>query len=355
MNGKGRAVRPVLGVILGAALMVGFSACGGSSNDRVTLKLGYVTTPQHPYGIAIAEFAKRVAAQSGGKITIETVPSYQGGDIPLLNDVTGGTIPMASVSSAVWATKNVKSFDALQMPFLITRYDLEKQVISGPIGKAMLTATKSVGVVGLAIHEGGLRKPLGKKPITTLADWKGLKVRSVQSPVLQAGLEALGATPTPIPVTEVYTALRNGTVDAMESNLGLTNTLKLYEVAKYTTLNVNLWPFPTVLVMNQKAYDKLSDTQRSAITTAASGLGDFSITFFQDPKNNVIPGLCEKGAKFALAKPEDIAAMAQATKSVTQTFSADAQTKGFIDQISQLKSSLAPPPAPAALPTGCGA
>src|SRR5207237_605252 len=106
-------------------------------------------------------------------------------------------------------------------------------------------------VVGLAIHEGGLRKPLGvSKKLVSLADLKGLKMRSVQSPVLAAGLQALGADPLTLATGDIFPAMQNHTVDGMEANLGLIQTLKLYEVAKYVTNNVNLWPFPTVLIMN---------------------------------------------------------------------------------------------------------
>ena len=164
------------------------------------------------------------------------------------------------------------SFDALQMPFLINSYPLEGQVIGGDIGKQMLTGAAGFGVVGLAIHEGGLRKPLGvSKKLVSLADFKGLKMRSVESPVLSAGLQALGANPTTLPVGDIFAAMQNHTVDGMEANLGLIQTLKLYEVAKYVTNNVNLWPFPTVLIMNKAKFDGLSADQRKAITARSGG------------------------------------------------------------------------------------
>lgn len=352
--------RRMLALCSAATLALGAAACGdddGGGSDAATIKLGYVTPAAHPYGQAVDRFVALAEEKSGGSLEFETLPSYSGGDVPLLDDVIAGTVQAASVSSAVWGAKGVTSFDALQAPFLITRYDLEDQVISGEIGTEMLAGVEKLGLVGLAIHEGGLRKPLGaKKPITTLADFKNLKIRSVQSPVLQAGLEALGASPTPIPVTEIYTSLRNGTVDAMESNLGLTQTFKLYEVAKFTTLNVNLWPFPTVLVMNKSVFDGLSDAQKTAITDAAKEIPSFSIGIFTDPKNNLIPTLCEEGHKFAAAKPADLQAMAAATAKVGEKLAADDPATGdFITRITALRDALPAPSAPAPLPAGCAA
>ncbi len=320
MLGGRRAWLWRIAALVGAAVVaLGVAACGSSGDDNstgsttggggnaeITLRLGYVTPPAHPYGQAVDFFAKRISELSGGKMEVKTLPTYGGGnDLQLLDDVQSGSVDMGSVSAAVWGNKGVTSFEALQMPFLITRYDLESQVITGSIGQSMLTSPdgpSKIGLKGLAIHEGGLRKPLGaKEQIVSLADWKGKKIRSVESPVLVAGIRALGADATPLPVGDVYNALRSGTVDGMEANLGLVQTFKYYEVAKYMTLNVNLWPFPTVLVMNQAKFDGLTPEQQKWITDAAKEVPGFSISIFTDPKNNLIPTLCDEGLKFATA------------------------------------------------------
>ena len=91
-------------------------------------------------------------------------------------------------------------------------------------GKAMAKdASDQAGdITVLAIHEGGMRKPIGaKKPLNSLAAFKGAKIRASQSKVMATGLRSLGAEADPIPLPEVYQALQNGTVDGMEANLGL--------------------------------------------------------------------------------------------------------------------------------------
>lgn len=346
-----------------AALALGLAACGddddeaadtsGAGEAEITLRLGYVTAPEHPYGIAINNFIDEVTAASNGAIAIEALPNYQGGDVPLLQDARGGAVDMASVSSAVWGTQGVNCFDALQALGLITRYDLEREVITGPIGEEMLACTEAVGLKGLGIHEGGLRKPLGaKKPLTSPADFKGLTIRTPESGVLETGIRALGADPTAIPLPDTYAALRDGTVDGMEANLGLIQTVKYYEVADFLTANVNLWPFPTVLAMNQAKFDALSADQQQIITDAAANIGGFSIDFFEAP-SELVTTLCGEGLKFAIASDADIAAFGAVSEQVIQELSKDDQTAGFIQQIQELKDSLGAPPAPAPLPEGC--
>ncbi|MGE0347085.1 MAG: TRAP transporter substrate-binding protein [Gemmatimonadales bacterium] len=348
-----------------AMLALGLAACGddddsGDSGDtaggdaEITLRLGYVTAPEHPYGIAIDNFVEEVTTASGGAIAIETLPNYQGGDVPLLQDARGGAVDIASVSSAVWGTQGVNCFDALQALGLITRYDLEREVITGSIGQEMLACTSSIGLQGLGIHEGGLRKPLGAtKALNSPADFKGLAIRTPESSVLEEGIRALGADPTAIPFPDTYAALRDGTVDGMEANLGLIQTVKYYEVADFLTMNVNLWPFPTVLVMNQEKFDALTAEQQTAITDAAANIGGFSIDFFEAP-SEIVQTLCDEGLKLSIASDADLAAMAKVSETViSQMSAADAQTGDFIQQIQAVKDGLPAPPAPAALPDGC--
>ena len=150
----------------------------------------------------------------------------------------------------------------------------------------------------LAIHEGGLRKPFGKVKLASLADFKGTTIRAPQSKVLADGLSALGANADPLPLPDVYQALQTGTVNGVEANLPLIYLSKWYEVAKYVTGNVNLWPFPTVLAINKAKYDSLTDDQQAALTSSAAGITDFSIKIFTTPGSTVAQDLVNCGAEF---------------------------------------------------------
>ena len=354
-------------VVATAAMAFGLAACGDDDDDagatgetsggagaEVSLNLGYVTTAEHPYGIALDQFVANVREASGGAIAIETIPTYAGGsDVQLLQDVRDGAVPMASVSSAVWAGQGVTSFDALQALGLMTRYDLEREVLEGPIAEEMLAATEEVGLKGLAIHEGGLRVPLGaKQALTGPAAFEGKAIRTPEAPVLETGMRALGADPTPLPLGDVYAGLREGTVDGMEANLGLIQTQKFYEVAQFITPNLPLWPFPTVLAMNQSAFDGLSAEHQQIITEEAAKLPGISLDIFSTP-SELPQTLCDEGIKFALADEQELAAFGRASDAAVAELSKDEATKGFIEQIQQIKDGLGEPTAPPPLPEGC--
>lgn len=369
MRGITRSLIALLGA---AALTVGLAACGddestggdtGASTEApaggTKLRLGYVTTPQHPYGISLEAFKKEVDA-AGADLSVELIPNYTGGDVQLLDDVSGGTIEMGGISTATWDTKGVNVFQALQAPFLITNYGFEQSVLEGEIGTAMLESENGpakLGLVGLGILEGGLRKPLGREAaLKSPADFKGKKIRAPQSKVLSAALSALGAEPVALPVGDVYGALQNGTVDGMEANLGLIQTNKYYEVAKFVTQDVNFWPFPAAVVINQAQFDKLTDAQKTALETAGKNLAKNSINVFLNPAPdapNFVKLLCDEGLTFAIAGDANRKALADASKAAYDEISKDAEVAGLIKQIQDAKAAAPAPPAPPPLPDGC--
>jgi TRAP-type C4-dicarboxylate transport system substrate-binding protein len=354
----------VLIALVGATtIAVTFAACGGDKSESNTepfkLRLGYATTPQHAHGLAVETFKKEVEAASDGKLTIESLPNYTGGDAQLFDDVVGGAIEMGGVSTAIWDTKGSNVFQALQAPFLITSYNLAQTVEGGPIGTAMLTSPNGppkFKLVGLAILEGGLRKPLGRTvALTNPAAFKGKKIRVPQSKALAAAITALGAKPVALPIGEVFTALQNGTVAGMEADLDLIATNKYYEVADFVTQDVNLWPFPAAVVINKAAWDKLSSDQQAILTTAGKNLNKTSIAVLTDPNSpvNTTAELCQAGLTFASASDADQATLAKATEPAMAELTADSEVADYIKQIQDAKTAAAPPAPPPAVPAGC--
>jgi TRAP-type transport system periplasmic protein len=365
MFGRRRWGTRAAAVLAGAALLVGLVACGDDEDDEagtsggdaeITLNLAYVTTAQHPYGQAVDFFVKEVETASNGRIRINAQPSYPQSELQLLADVRSGSVDMATISTAVWDSgdSDITAFQALQAPLLITNYAVAAAVLDGPIGTAMREeASEAAGdVTVLAIHEGGLRKPVGaKKALDSLAAFRGAKIRAPQSQVLATGLRAFGAEADPLPLPEVYQALQNGTVDGMEANLGLIATNKYYEVARFVTGNVNLWPFPTALTVNNAKFESLSDEDQELIRQAAAKVPAKSIEIVSAPGSQLPQQLVDCGVRFVNASQEDVAELQTAAEKAYTELGKDETTKNFIADIQALKEETDPPAAPAPFPS----
>jgi len=368
VNRIARSVALVAGAV---AASLGIAACGGDDSstsgdtggggEAVTLRIGYVTTPQHPYGLAIQKFADEVKEASDGSITVKPLPGASGSnDVTLLDDVSGGSFEMAGVSSAVWDSKGVNVFQPLQAPFLITNYQLAQEVLGGEIGQAMLDSEngpQKLGLVGLGILEGGLRKPVGRdKALKSPADFKGAKIRAPASKIMTDALKALGAEPTSIPLGDVAPALQNGTIDGLEANYGLIVTQKFNEGAKFVTADVTLWPFPAVVVINKAQWDKLSEEQQTILKDAGKNLAKNSVDVFLNPApdaTNFVQVLCDAGMTFANAGEENVSRLEAAAKPALDALSQDSETGDLLKRIQDAKSGMGAPGAPAPLPAGC--
>ncbi|MCU0308787.1 MAG: TRAP transporter substrate-binding protein [Thermoleophilia bacterium] len=331
-------------------------AAGQRQQETVTLKFGYVTTAVHPYGLTLAQFKRIVEERSGGDIRVNLLPSYaQANDIALLNDIRGGVVEGGAVSAAVWPAANIKTFIALQMPGLIDSYQLEQRVInnSSGIAQSMLrNGTQRAGLVGLGFLEGGMRQLALKRQITSLAQLRGLKIRSVESPHLKDALAALGTSPTPLPLGEVFTSLRTGTVDGMEANSALVFAQKFNEAGVSNMVVANLFPFPAVVVMGQQAFDRLTPAQQQIVRDAARDLPAFSISTLSD--TSVFPTrLCTAGVRYQNLSASGRRAFLQRMRPVYAKYTKDRQTARYVAAIQKLKARIRGAQATDTPPAGC--
>jgi tripartite ATP-independent transporter DctP family solute receptor len=155
------------------------------------------------------------------------------------------------------------------LPFVFRSKEHMRATLDGPVGDAILTAMEAQGMVGLAFYDSGARSVYtARKPVKTLADLKGMKIRVQQSDLFVAMVEALGANPTPMPYGEVYTGLKTGIVDAAENNFPSYESSRHFEAAKYYVMTEHSMA-PEVLVFSKKIWDALPEEDRKLIRKAS--------------------------------------------------------------------------------------
>jgi TRAP-type C4-dicarboxylate transport system substrate-binding protein len=143
-----------------------------------------------------------------------------------------------------------------------------RKVLDGPVGDEILKSCEDQGFIGLAFYDSGARSIYAKKPIRTVADAKGLKIRVQQSDLWVALVSAMGANPTPMPYGEVYTALKTGLIDAAENNIPSFDTARHFEAVKVYSKTEHSMA-PEMLLMSKIVYDKLPKADQDLIRAAA--------------------------------------------------------------------------------------
>ncbi|MFN4169418.1 MAG: TRAP transporter substrate-binding protein [Pannonibacter phragmitetus] len=252
-----------------AALLASVMMTGAATACETTLRSSDTHPDGYPTVEAVKAMGKLLEERTGGKLCIEVFHSAQlGQEKDTIEQTKFGVIDMNRVSMGPF-NNLVEETKVVSLPYIFRSVDHMHKVMDGPIGEEILTAFEPHGYVGLAFYDGGSRSFYNaKKPIETIDDLKGMKVRVMQSDIFVDMMSALGANATPMPYGEVYSSIQTGVIDGAENNWPSYESSGHFEVAGYYTLDEHLI-VPEVLVMSKASWDKLSAEDQAAIRQAA--------------------------------------------------------------------------------------
>jgi tripartite ATP-independent transporter DctP family solute receptor len=222
----------------------------------------------YPTVAAVKHMSELLEKRSNGKYKIKVFnKSALGSEKETLDQVKIGALEMNRVNISALNSICPKTL-VPTMPFLFDSIAHMRKSLDGPIGEEILTGCEKEGLVGLAFYDSGARSIYAKKPVKTLADAKGLKIRVQQSDLWVALVSAMGANATPMPAGEVFTALKTGLIDAAENNIPSYDGFKHYEAVKFYSRTEHSMA-PEMLVMSKAIYDKLSKADQDLFRTTA--------------------------------------------------------------------------------------
>lgn len=236
--------------------------------DPIVMKLGHSAQVSHTTHVSAAVLAELVEKKSNGRMKIEIYPARQlGGDVEIIEQVMSGTIEMIS-SGTPFFGPFTPALDVLQLPFLLNTYEKEQKAVASAEFAELTKHFEPLNMKVVQMSELGMRQLANnKRPIKTLEDVKGLKLRAVPNPLIIKSLEALGANPTPMAYGEVYTALQTKVLDGEEINYTSIDSEKHFEVLKYVS-EVGLFPFPGVIMINLDFFNALSPEDQQILLEA---------------------------------------------------------------------------------------
>lgn len=241
----------------------------GTAHAQTTLRSTDIHPTDYPTVEAVRFMGKLIEERTKGKLKINVFHSAQlGNEKDTIEQTRFGVIDINRINMAPFnnliAATNVPS-----LPFIFRSVAHMRSVMDGPIGDSILAEFEKHDLIGLAFYDSGSRSFYNsKRPITSPADMKGLKIRVQQSDMFISLVSALGANATPMAFGEVYSALQTGVIDGAENNWPSFESTKHFEVSKFYSLTEHSLS-PEVLVMSKKSYDKLAKEDQAIIKAAA--------------------------------------------------------------------------------------
>jgi TRAP-type transport system periplasmic protein len=257
--------RLILKSIVAAVAVAAFGMASAQDIKERTIKFGVAGPETHPAVPGMKKFAEAVTAKSGGKIKVNLFfNSSLGTDQAIVSAIKGGTVEMSVMNSGILASE-AKELALFDFPFLFANEKESDAIVDGAVGKKMHALLQEKGLVGLSYWELGYRHMTNsKRPLNTVEDIDGLKLRVIPNPINVDWVKALGANPTPLPFAEVYGALEQKAIDGQENPIAVIAANKFWEVQKYVALTNHQYN-PQSVIFSKKVWDTLSPAEKKII------------------------------------------------------------------------------------------
>ncbi|WP_134685039.1 TRAP transporter substrate-binding protein [Brevibacillus migulae] len=328
-----KRVSMLLGLFLSSVLLLtacaGQQTTGGNANSQqggaasgkaVTLKVANYFATDHPQNVALREkFKKIVEEKSGGSLQVQIYDNSKlGAEKEFYDGVRNGTIEMGIPGLIMQA--DIPKMAVGEWPFLFKDFAHAKKVFNGPLGKEMTEEMESKhGVHVLAWSANGFRMFSSNKPISKLEDFQGLRLRMPNIPNYIKLGQLLGANITPMPISEVFTALEQKVVDGQDNPIATLKASGWYEV-QTDVLESNHMFSPNLYIINAKLWSQLTDEQKNIIEEAAKTSAEYEWELLEKSFEEDKKFLQEKGITFTTPDDSFRQAMEQAAQPLYEEF-----------------------------------
>lgn len=269
--------------VLGSAAFASIAMIRPARAADFNIKFGSDLPQEHPVNVRTVEAFARIAKATNGRLQGKVFPaSVLGSDASMISQLRSGAVEMLAMPGAFLTFSPLASIENLAFAF--KDRDTVFRAMDGDLGKVIRDdiAAKG-GVVCLPrIWENGFRDiTTSTKPIHVVGDLAGLKIRVSPGKIRIDTFQSLGASPTPIALSELYTSLQTHVVDAQENPLILINQQKFFEVQKYVALSEHIWSGYWSLV-NQDVWNKMGPGIQAVV---AKEMGAATLAARNDMKN----------------------------------------------------------------------
>jgi TRAP-type C4-dicarboxylate transport system substrate-binding protein len=338
-------MKPSLAFLLAAVALAGCSVGGDGASDKaggseapLVLRLAYPYNPNEgqPDEPSLRYFARQVAKLSEGGMRVRISFGAAGEAVPEIEArvarmVRRGEFDLGWVATRAWDQLGVRSFQALQAPFLITDYALLDRVAQDPLADRMLAGLSRLDLEGLAVVPELLRHPNAPQALVSLEAFEGVRIRSIPSDATDALVSALGATPVHVSNARFGDEISRGNVRGAE--LPTSRARQGWTVAA----NVTFFGKANTIFAGTDVLEQLTPDQREVLRSAARQTVR-QVVAHPPSERAMARSFCASG-RIALASRAQLARLRRAAQPVYERLERDALTRSLIERIRAMKRS----------------
>jgi len=270
-------------------------AASAFAQAPIVIKFSHVVAGDTPKGKGAQKFKELAEAATKGRVKVEVYPNSQlYKDKEELEALQMGAVQMLAPSLSKFGPLGVKEFEVYDIPYILPSKAALQRVNEGPVGKSLLKKLEPKGIVGLAYWDNGFKEMTSSKPIHSIADFKGQKLRIQSSKVLDAQMRALGASPQVLAFSEVYQAMQTGVVDGGENTPSNIYTQKMHEVQKHMTVSDHGY-IGYAVITNKKFWDGLPADIRTQLEGAMKEATRYANQIAQQENDEALEGIRKAG------------------------------------------------------------
>ena len=303
----------------GLAVLLAIMATAAAAQEK-TLRIAMQNPRGHPIVLGLERFAELVEARSRGRVKVMVVPGGTlGSDEVSVAALQAGTLEMASLNSGILANQ-VRAFAVFDLPLLIKGDGEADALLDGPFGKSMHDSLYPKGLVGLAYYELGFRQITNSlRPIHTVDELAGLKLRVIPTSLNIDWVKALRAQAVPIPFPDVHAALESKAVDGQDNPLTVIDANRFDRVQKYLLLSRHQYTPQSVLI-SKKVWDELDAAHRSMLADAARESAVFQRGRARSMEGAALESLRKHGMVVTRLPDSEARKMAELLRPVTERY-----------------------------------
>lgn len=313
-------MKKILALILALVMVLSLAACGNTAPaeeagddaaqpaaEPVVVKIGYENNPGEPIDQACNAWAEYLSEMSGGTMEMQCYPSSQlGSKNDIIDQMLAGDNVITLADGAFMADRGAKDMGIQFAPFLFDTYDEAWKLVDSDWWQTQLQICRDNGLQILTSNfVYGTRNLMTTKPVHSVDDIKGMKIRVPNNTIQVKGFDALGAVSTPMALGDVYMALQQGTIDGVENPASALLGLGMGEVAKYMTvtqhvLNTTIW------LTGTSFFDTLTAEQQQWLMESGEKAGLVSQQLNADLEADAFASLEEQGVEIYYPTEEEM-------------------------------------------------